>query len=194
MGKGTLVVLRDDPKTHILKKDGDAKFMEEVSRLYAMKNKGKRPEFKNDFLLQRGPYTIAAVVDEGVSPDPLVLKGKYIDMFDPALPVRDEIVVKPGAQALLLDLGQVEKPKQPQVLAASFRESDEVAGKHDYSFVAKSPIDTDGVARVLLPSAPTSVLVDGVETFSPSAWDAASRTYLLKFENHPDGHRVQFRW
>ena len=194
VGKGTLLVMREDPKEHIVNKNGDARFIDAVSRLYALKDKGRRPEFKNNFLLQRGPYTIAAVVDEGVEPDPLVLKGKYIDMFDPALPVRNEVVVAPGTQALLLDMGQLEKPKQPQVLAASFRESDEVAGKRDYSFVAKSPIDTDGVARVLLPSAPSSVLVDGVETLSASAWDADSRTYLLKFENHPDGHRVQFRW
>ena len=194
VGKGTLLVMRDDPKTHIINKNGDTAFVEAVSRLYALKNKGASPKFKNDFLLKRGPYTIAAVVDEGVDTKPLVLKGSYLDMFDPELPVRGEVAVNPGSQALLLDIDAVARPRQPQVLAASFRESDEETGKRAYSFVAKSPIDTDGVARVLLPDAPDSVLVDGVETADPSSWDAGSRTYLLKFENHPDGHRVQFRW
>ncbi len=193
VGKGTVCVLRNDPKEHVLNEGGDGRFIDAVTRLYNS-SKGSDLAFKNDFLLQRGPYTIAAVVDEGVSSEPLRLDGSYIDMFDPALPVVDGFVVEPGRQALLLDLAKVEKPKQPQVLAASFRESDEAASKRSYAFTAKSPIDTDGVARILLPAVPASVKVDGVETFDPALWDAASRTYLLRFENHPDGHSVEFDW
>ena len=145
-------------------------------------------------MLRRGPYVVAAVVDEGVSETPLQLKGRYVDLFDPALPVVDSYAVNPGSQALLLDLGKVADSRRPQVVAASFRESDESVGRNSYEFTAKSPVDTDGVARVLLPSAPASVLVDGVETYEPGRWDRSSRTYLLGMDNNPDGRRVRISW
>ena len=194
IGKGTVYVLRHDPKDFILSDNGDDKFISTLTGLYEKDAKGGKLKFKNNYLLHRGQYTLAAVVDESVSDVPLSLKGKYIDMFDPSLPVMNEVSVNPGSQVLLLDLGNVKEPKTPQVLVASFRESDEVRGKKEYTFVAKSPIDTDGIARVLLPSAPKSVTIDGVESNSPSAWDPSTRTYLIKFENQPDGRKVSFRW
>ncbi len=194
IGKGTVHVLRHDPKEFILSDNGDDKFITTLTGLYEKEAKGGKLKFKNNYLLRRGQYTLAAVVDESVDNTPLSLKGKYIDMFDPSLPVMNEVTVNPGSQVLLLDLGNVREPKTPQVLAASFRESDEERGKKEYTFVAKSPIDTDGIARVLLPSAPKSVTIDGVESNSLSAWDPSTRTYLIKFDNRPDGRKVTFRW
>ena len=43
---------------------------------------GKLTE-KNNFYLERGPYVIAAVMDESVSDEPLKIEGCYIDLFDP---------------------------------------------------------------------------------------------------------------
>jgi hypothetical protein len=36
--------------------------------------------------------------------------------------------------------------------------------------------------------------VNGVEQYQSSLWDATSHTYLLHFNNHPDGVKVEFRW
>jgi len=194
VGKGTVCVMRHDPKEFILNENGDAGYISTLTGLYEKQAKGGALKFKNNYLLQRGPYTLAAVVDESVSDEPLTLKGKYIDMFDHTLPMKDEVTVTPNTQVMLLDVAKVKDGKKPQVLAASFRESDEKRAKGEYTFVAKSPIDTDGVARVLLPSAPKSVLIDGKESLVSNAWDAASRTYLINFENNPDGRKVTFRW
>lgn len=194
VGKGTVCVMRHDPKEFILNENGDSGYISTLTGLYEKQAKGGALKFKNNYLLQRGPYTLAAVVDESVSDEPLTLKGKYIDMFDHTLPMKDEVTVTPNTQVMLLDVAKVKDGKKPQVLAASFRESDEKRAKGEYTFVAKSPIDTDGVARVLLPSAPKSVLIDGKESLVSNAWDAASRTYLINFENNPDGRKVTFRW
>lgn len=194
VGKGTVRVLRSDPKEHILNAGGDKAFIDAVTSLYEDKAKAGRMELKNDFMLQRGPYRLVAVVDEGISDAPAAFAGRFIDLFDPELPVLRQCTVAPGSQAMLYDLDRIAKPKQPQVLAASFRESDETAGKHTYAFTAKSPIDTDGIARVLLPAAPKAVLVDGASSIDNAAWDPFSRTYLLRLPNSPDGHRVEFTW
>lgn len=194
VGKGTVCVMRNDPKDFILSADGDAGFISTLTNLYEKNAKAGKLKFKNSYLLHRGPYTLAAVVDESVDNKPLMFRGKYIDMFDPKLPVKDIVGVNPGSQAMLLDLANIKNGNKPCVLAASFRESDEKSEKGEYSFVAKSPADTDGIARVLLPSAPKSVTIDGVESYVPFAWDASSRTYLIEFDNHPDGRNVVIRW
>lgn len=210
VGKGEVQVMRNDPKDHIVNEGGDARFIEAVAEAYksgrgsraAKLGKGERKsvsgseslEYKNNFLLHRGPYVIAAVMDESVDDKPLNLTGTFIDLFDPSLPVVGEKTVAPGSQTLLVDVNKVADRKRPQVIAASFRESDEEVGKGSYSFIAKSPVETDGIARVLLPKKPKSVTVDGAETFDPSKWDSVSSTYLVSFDNVPEGHKVSFKY
>lgn len=191
-GKGTVVVRRSDPKDYILNDRGDLKFVDEVSRLYS-KSKAGKLEMKNSFELVRGAYRILAVVDESVSETPLTVDGTFIDMFDPNLPVLARKTVNPGEQALLFDVDKIASRKA-QVLVSASRESDEVHGDRSYSYLTKSPIETTNVSRVWLPSAPVSVKIDGNEVCDPSLWDKKSNTYLIKFENSPEGRRVEFAW
>ena len=186
VGKGTVCVMRNDPKEHILKADNDTDFLNAVARLYP---KGELT-LKNNFILERAPYIVAAVMDESVDEKPLTFTGCYIDLFDPTLPVKREVTINPGNQVLMVDMAKVKDRKRPQVLAASFRESDERKTSQSYSFVAKSPIETDGVGRVLLPKKPQSVLIDDVETIDDNLWDDASNTYLVSFENSPAGRPI----
>lgn len=194
VGKGTVVVRRTDPKDYILKAGGDADFVSEVSRLYSEKAKAGTLELKNSFELLRGPYRILAVVDEGVSDEPLTLNGMFVDMFDPQLPVLTSKVIRPGEQSLLFDIERVKNRHKPQVIVSAGRESDEKRSRHSYSYITKSPVETTNVSRVLLPSVPQSVKVDGAEVFAPARWDERSHTYLLEFENSPEGRLVDIRF
>lgn len=188
-GKGKVYVLRHDPKEYVLKKGGDAKLMETVREAYG------KLDIKNSFYLERGCYTLAAVVDESEAGDePLTLKGKFIDLFDPELPVLREKIVNPGEQAFLFDISRVKDKKQPQVLAAASRQYDEQRTANSYSFVSKSPAQTSNVMRILLPKKPKSVKLDGTAT---DAWqwnENDQNTMLLKFENDPDGVKVDIKW
>lgn len=188
-GKGKVYVLRHDPKEYVLEKGGDTKLMETVREAYG------KLDIKNSFYLERGCYTLAAVVDESEAGDsPLTLKGKFIDLFDPELPVLREKTVKPGEQAFLFDLSRVKDKKQPQVLAAASRQYDEQRTVNSYSFVAKSPAQTSNVMRILLPKKAKSVKVEGTKDCT---WDWNSNdlnTLLLKFENNPDGVKVNITW
>ena len=156
-------------------------------------NAGKL-EFKNNFYLQRGEYDLAAVLEESVSNEPFTVEGCLIDLFDPKLPIYTSKQINPGEQALLLNVERVTGKKKPQVLAAASREEQEEHGKGWYSYVAKSPVETSNVSRVLLPRCPESVTVDGGEVFDAKCWHAASHTYLIEFENNPDGVSVKFCW
>lgn len=193
-GKGTVCVVRTDPKDFILQEGGDKKFLNLVSRVYEKNAKGGNLKFKNSFYLERGAYDLVAVLEESVSEAPFVVEGCLIDLFDPALPVVSAKQVCSGEQAFLLDINRLENKKQPRVLASASREEQEKRGKDFYAYVAKSPSETSNISRVLLPSCPRSVRIDGKEDFKAKNWDKSSNTYLIEFENNPNGVHVRFEW
>ena len=186
-GKGRVYVVRQDPKEFVMQAAGDQSLLSVIEKAYG------KLEYKNHFYLERGPYVLAAVVDENaVSSEPLQLNGSYIDLFDPKLPCLKQKTVNPGEQAFLFDIRAVSQKNRPQVLAAASRQSDESIGKKSYSFIAKSPAETDNVMRILLPKKPKEITA----SCSPftSEWDEDTHTLLLQFENHPEGVQVKIEW
>ena len=163
-GKGTVIVMREDPKHFVLKGGNDRKYFD----------------------------TIAAVMDESSSKEPLKLSGLYIDLFDKDLPVLTVKQINPGEQGYLYDLNKVSGKVKAKVLCGASRIYDEKVGKQSYSFVAKSPLHTTNVSRVLLPRKPGKVLVNG-KAEQPE-WDESSKTLLLSFENDPAGVNVSIEW
>ena len=185
-GKGKVFVVRQDPKEFVMQEKGDESLLKVIGQAYG------KLEMKNHFYLERGSYVMASVLDEGmVSDQPLVLKGSYIDLFDPTLPVLKQKEVQPGQQAFLFDISAVKDKKNPQVLAAASRQYDEARTRNSYSFVAKSPAETNNVMRVLLPGEPKQVKVS---VASQNQWDADTHTLLLQFENLPEGVKVEIDW
>jgi hypothetical protein len=189
-GKGKIYVLREEPKDFVLQSNGDAAYFAAIKK--AFEATAGKLDTKNNFYLERGAYVIAAVMDESMSTNPLALKGTYIDLFDPELPVLQTKTVNPGEQAFLYDVKKIPDKTKPSVLCGASRIYEEKVTKNTYSFVAKSPAETSNVSRVYLPSKPKQVSVNGAA--SEFTWDAVSRTCLLKFENSPDGVAVEIRY
>jgi hypothetical protein len=194
-GKGKVYIMRNDPKEFVLKEGSDDHFVNTVKKLY--ETESAKLEFKNHFTLTRGPYELISVVNENADESPYTIKGKLIDLFDPEIPVLDEKQVRPGEQAFLYNIGSVKNPETPQVLAAAARVYDEKATKNEYSFIAKSPLNTTNVMRVLLPAKADKIDVTdagGKTLEANTSWDESSKTCFLKFENNPDGVHVKLSW
>jgi hypothetical protein len=195
-GEGKVYILRNDPKEFVLKEAGDDTFINTLKTLYH-KETSRELEFKNSFALTRGPYEIISVVDENADQSPYTIKGKLIDLFDPEIPVLDQKKVNPGEQALLFNIGSVKNPKKPQLLATAARVYEEKTARGEYSFVAKSPLNTTNVIRVLLPKEADEIVVtdaDGQQIEVKTSWDEPSKTCFLSFENSPDGVFVKMKW
>ena len=198
VGRGKVYVIREEPKNFVLNANSDGIYVETIRKAYeTAPNRGKL-ETKNSLYLERGPYVIAAVMDESVSQEPLTIKGLFIDLFDHTLPVLTERTINPGEQVFLYNIRQVKNRNKPAVLCGASRIYDEVSRRGYYSFVAKSPAQTNNVSRVLLPKKPIEVQV-----FNPAGelvadaehlWDETSKTCLVKFENEPDGITVVMKW
>jgi hypothetical protein len=197
-GKGTVYVFRHDPKEYVLANQGDTILVNVVKQLYEQKAKAGKLAFKNNFFLQRGNYDLISVMTESVNNNPYILKGMFVDMFDPQLPIVYEKVVEPGSQAFLYDIKRIANKNKPQVLASAARIYEEKNNHGEYSFIAKSPENTTNIMRVLLPSKPNSFSIkspDGNMLKNASCeWDNGSKTCRVIFENNPEGITVAIKY
>ena len=196
-GKGVVYIMRNDPKEYVLNENGDKEFVDIIRHLYDKKSTQEKLAFKNNFLLERGTYTLIAVVDEGIDDTPYTAKGRFIDLFDPTLPVISEKIVRPDEQSMLFNLDRIKDGNRPQVLATAARVYDEKVSRGSYTFVAKSPIETTNVMRVLLPKQPKECIITNADG-SPAGdikweWHESSKTVLISFENNPNGVKVQLK-
>ena len=195
-GKGKVYVLRHDPKEYVLSEGGDKQFVEVVTKAYG------KLEMKNSFYLERGPYTLAAVLDEDVvSNQPLALKGDYIDLFSPELTYHSELSILPGTQAFLYDIRKIDK-KRPQVIAAASRQYDEKVTEDRYSFTCKSPLNTTNIICLYLPkeydlkqinctSSDGKAVSYMARKITAPVNDISRHLFWLTFENSPEGVKVE---
>ena len=198
IGKGTLYVVRQDPKEYILNFKGDEKLVSIVKNLYEKTAKAGKLQFKNNFHLTRGNYELISVMDESVNDESFTMKGLFIDLFDPQLSILSNKTIQPGNQSMLFNIRSVKDKKNPQVLATAARVSDEKRENRSYSFITKSPIETVNVMRVLLPNKPKECVMrgpNGNQLASASwKWDDNSNTVLISYDNDPDGISVNITY
>lgn len=183
-GKGKVCILRQDPKEFVLRKGGAGALFSAIGKIFPEEIRSRR-----EFILDRGPYKLVAVLDEGEYSAPYTLEGLFLDLFDPALPVYRTREIAPGRQGLFYDLTKVDKSR-PQILAAASRAYDINVSRTGFSYVAKAPEETVNASRVFLPKAPARVKVNGEDVAAD--WDADSHTCFITFPNSPDGVKVEF--
>ncbi|MDR3626551.1 MAG: hypothetical protein P4L45_06945, partial [Ignavibacteriaceae bacterium] len=197
-GNGKVYIVRKDPKELVLEEGQDNEFIELVKNAYEQDAKAGKFETKNYFYLERGPYDIAAVMDENSDTTSLKINGPVIDLFNPELPVLTEKVVRPGEEAYLYDLSRIKDKSQPKVLCAASRVYDEKLNNSNYSFNTKSPSGTWNVMRIILPAKPITVSVTNMDhkelTDIKTSWDPGTNTYLLQFTNDCNGINVELKW
>jgi hypothetical protein len=188
-------VARKDPKELVLDINGAAGYLSLIEHAFS-KYLHTKLERKNYFLLNRGNYIIASVLDESNSTAPLHIKKTAIDLFDPELPVIKEKTVAPGEQAFLYDCTALQ-PTRPKVLCTAARVYAEQVTTNNYSFTAKSPSNTVNAMRILLPSRPTKIELNKSGeplNIQKQDWDSDTHTLLLKFDNYSEGVGVSINW
>ncbi|RXG25892.1 hypothetical protein [Leeuwenhoekiella marinoflava] len=193
-GKGSVYILKQDPKDFITNTGGDSQFLNVIKSAYT--EQGEQWIEKNNFYLKRDEFDIVSVLEESVSDEPYTFDDPVIDLFDPELPVISSKKVAPGEQSLVINLNRVEKSK-PQVLATAARVSNEEITKNSYRFSSRSPIKTVNAMRILLPKKPSIVeLTDlnGTEHPFTEEWDQESGTLLLKFDNIGAPITTSIKW
>lgn len=192
VGKGALLYDPVSPAALTYREDGADQVRALVRR--AAGAVGLAYAETNHLVLRRGPYVVAAGLDESSPGPPRVLTGRFLDLFDARLPVATEVTLTAGSRCFLLDLDRL-RTTGPAVLASSFRvRGAERAADGSFCFHAEGPDRVDAVARVRLDRAPTDVTLDG-RPLPPEShdWDDATHTLRLRFPNSASGRQVVLR-
>ncbi len=190
VGKGSVVYDIASPAALTYRSDGAAHLLALVKR--ACESVGLAYAETNHLTLRRGPYVVAAGLDESIGGPDAILKGQFLDLFDAALPTVEIVTLKGGSRRLLLDLDKA-AGAGPVVLASACKVlgmKAEING--GLSFHAEGPDGLEAVVCLRLPKAPGYVKVDG-QPLSDAArtWEPSTRTLRLRFPNKIAGCRVE---
>jgi hypothetical protein len=118
VGDGAVIWLRENPADMAGSADGDKQFIQAAKKAADLEKIAWVE--KNYLMLRRGPYVIAAGLDDSIGGEPRVLEGHLINLFDSTLSVQSRITITPGSRYYLLDLDRV-KSATPCVLASACR-------------------------------------------------------------------------
>ena len=145
----------------------------------------------NYLAVRRGPYVVAAGLEESLADTPHVLRGHFVDLFQAGLPVLDSVSLTPGSRHLFFDLDRA-RPPGPAVLASACKTlGAEKTRDGAFRFYAEGPDQIEAVIRLALPAAPTQVSLDGKPLPSDArTWDGETKTLLIRFPNAAQGHWV----
>jgi hypothetical protein len=136
----------------------------------------------NHLLLKRGPYVIAAGLEESMNSDPLVLSGRFVNLFDAELAVTNRVSVAPGSRYFLLDLNE-RAAHQPLVLAAACKAQVRAKGPGKLALTVEGVENTPAVVLVYWPGADAKNITLEGKPLEPSQYSAADHLIRLRFTN-----------
>jgi hypothetical protein len=141
-------------------------------------------------VLRRGPYVVAAGLDESAGEThPVSVTGDLINLFDAGLAESRKVEIKPGTRALLLDVDYF-KSSRPRVLAASAKIAAERASRNRLTFTAEGIDQTQAVVRILA-ARPIREVTIGGRPLHAAEYTQSGRTLLLRFINTASPQQIQ---
>lgn len=147
---------------------------------------------QNLLQVRRGPYLIAACLEESVSDKPVVFEGQFLDLFDSKLDVQAKVEVRPGRRAWLMDLGRIRKDIAEPVASAGRFENWQVEGKK-VSFSIRAAKGVHVVSRVVLPGKPQRFTFDGAG-LDDYDWDSESSTLRWSHSGRAEAIEGTMEW
>ncbi|MBE0541223.1 MAG: hypothetical protein IH623_07550 [Verrucomicrobia bacterium] len=189
-GKGEVFWLKESPVRLAQDAQGDERLIQLVKQA-ALSAKLKWRE-TNYLLLRRGPYLIAAGLDESIPGAPKQLHGRFVNLFDPELRVQNNIELKPGSRYFLRDLDTA-RGRTPQLLASACKALLLEQDSKSVSFTVEGVGKTSAIVMLRTPKPPRSITLAGkpVADFEHSVTDGL---LWLRFANEtrPRELAIQF--
>ncbi len=151
------------------------------------------PYREHNFLqLRRGPYIIAACLQESVSETPLELKGQFVDVYNPDLPVLESLTLQPGQQTWLLDLNRMD-PDKVEPIASSGRFETWTQTDQSVEFMLSSPDNVRVISRIRIPKRPSSITIEDKE-LTEYQWHQESRTVCFESPKGLSRQQIKIVW
>ncbi|MES2924820.1 MAG: hypothetical protein V4819_24915 [Verrucomicrobiota bacterium] len=182
VGKGSVVWLRENPASFALSEQGDSRLTATVKQ--ATEATGIVWQETNHLALKRGPYRIAAGLDESIQATPEILTGRFVNLFDPQLRLQKSFTIDPGSRYFLLDLDAVKKSESPQILASACKALPLKRDDGKLAWTVEGIGNTPAIVLIATAKAPQSIKLDDIEItdFTHSPTDSLLH---IRFPNEP---------
>jgi hypothetical protein len=180
VGKGGLIWMRENPASLAASAEGDARLVATVRQAAAHARLKWRET--NYLLLRRGPYVLAAGLDESVSGEPKQLRGRFVNLFDPELRVQQVVTLAPRELFFLVDLGAIRGGQQQQVVASACKALPAKASAHALSLTVEGVVDTPAVLLLRASTPPHSVTLAG-QPLGSYRYSPEDKLLWIRFSN-----------
>jgi hypothetical protein len=158
VGKGGLCWIKQHPATFTAKAEGDSILIETLKKAVAhAKMKWKETNY---LMLRRGPYVIAAGLDESAETPSRTINGKFINLFDGDLKLVQAVTLAPESRFLLYDLSTV-KTARPMVIAASCKTLAHSDGPGALRLTIEGVAETPAVVLISTAKSPNAIDLAG---------------------------------
>jgi hypothetical protein len=190
VGSGGVIWLRENPAKLAATTEGDTRLVAMVKQ--AAQRAGMKWRETNYLLLRRGPYLIAAGLDESVAGAPKELHGKFVNLFDPALRVSDAATLAPASRLFLLDLATV-RGREPRVLASACKALATKRGADGLSLTIEGVGSTPAVILIHSLKRPSEIRLSG-QVLEGSEYSLADKLLWIRFANEAAPRELTVRF
>jgi len=185
VGNGQVLWIHRDPAEIAASPDGDTLLADAVRQAVGKMESSSTPHFQwsetNCLFLQRGPYIIAAGLDESTGGAARTLHGRYVNLFDSELRLQREVTLSPGTRCVLLDIDAPEVAGRT-LLAAACRAVPQKQGADAISIEVEGVANTPGAVLLRAPRSPRSLLLAG-QALEAIQYDADQGLLWVRFTN-----------
>jgi hypothetical protein len=180
--------LKQNPVSITAGLDSERVFVEKV-RATLVAAGGKWRE-ANHLVLRRGKFLVAAGLDESTDQTPLVIPGRFINLFDSELVVHDGVKINPGSRYFLVDLGRVANGT-PQVIASACKTLVQENNPKTLKLVVEGVEDTPAVVLLYCPSGePRHITLDNAP-LERAHYSEKDHLIWLRFNNRSSPRELQ---
>lgn len=179
VGKGGVIWLRERPANCSASAEGAARVVETTQR--AAEAAGLKWRETNYLLLRRGPYVIAAGMDESIGGHARELRGRFVNLFDAELQVRTQVTIEPGSRQFLLDLDAA-RTRKPHVLASACKALPKEESRTRVSYTVEGVGQTPAIVLLESPKAPRKVTLGG-EPLAGFEYSEKEKLLWIRFAN-----------
>jgi hypothetical protein len=190
VGKGAVIWVKENPVRFALSAEADARLIAIVKK--AALEAGLNWSERNYLAMRRGPYLIAAGLDESIDGPSTVLKGRFVNLFDSELKVHPSVELKPGNRFFLLDLDKM-KTSGSRLLASACKALPIKRGDDALSWTVEGVGETPAIVLVSSAKPPRSIAMDdqGIEIYT---YDAREGLLWIRFRNEARPRNLTVRF
>jgi hypothetical protein len=181
VGKGVVTWLHENPGEFAARPDGDSRLLQALAFATSVVRVNLRET--NYLLVRRGPYIVAAGLEESIEGEPKVLEGRFVSLFDPELRIQKRVTLRPGSRFFLLDLKQAEG-NGAKLLASACKAVRVRSETRSQAFAVEGVGNTPAYMLFRVPQEPKSVTLDS-QPLAGVQYSKEDHLLRVGFDNEP---------